>query len=82
MVRRHAKGRKSGARLSEGHFIGRLAHHIGLVSDDGLRGLSIVTRKIPLIDIGLEWQQVVADSPFEAAKDAHAVVDLAPMQAP
>nr|GFA78765.1 hypothetical protein [Tanacetum cinerariifolium] len=43
---RHAKGRKSGARLSEGHFIGRLAHHIGLVSDDGLRGLSIVTRKI------------------------------------
>ncbi|GKD79610.1 hypothetical protein Tco_1342231, partial [Tanacetum coccineum] len=31
---RHAKGRKSGARLSEGHFIGRLAHHFGLVGDD------------------------------------------------
>ncbi|GKD51972.1 hypothetical protein Tco_1280948 [Tanacetum coccineum] len=36
---RHAEGRKSGARLSGGHFIGRLAMHFELVSDDGLRGL-------------------------------------------
>nr|GEV29373.1 hypothetical protein [Tanacetum cinerariifolium] len=49
---RHAEGRKSDDRLSRGHFIGRLAHHFGLVSDDGLRGLSIVTRDIPLIDMG------------------------------
>ncbi|GJU72122.1 hypothetical protein Tco_1263527 [Tanacetum coccineum] len=49
---RHAKGRKSGARLSEEYFIGRLAHHFGLVSDDGLRRLSVVTREIPLIDMG------------------------------
>ncbi|GKA41401.1 hypothetical protein Tco_0733994 [Tanacetum coccineum] len=49
---RHAEGRKSGARLSGGHFIGRLAHHFGLVSDDGLRGLSVVTRELPLIDMG------------------------------
>ncbi|GJW08568.1 hypothetical protein Tco_1570991 [Tanacetum coccineum] len=49
---RHAEGRKSGARLSGGHFIGRLAHHFGLVSDDGLRGLSIVTRELPMIDMG------------------------------
>ncbi|GKB99595.1 hypothetical protein Tco_0985732 [Tanacetum coccineum] len=49
---RHAKGRKSGARLSGGHFIGRLAHHFGLVIDDGLRGLSVVACKLPLIDIG------------------------------
>ncbi|GKE88491.1 hypothetical protein Tco_1565966, partial [Tanacetum coccineum] len=41
---RHAEGRKSGARLSEGHFIGRLAAHFGLVSDEGLRGLSIIAR--------------------------------------
>nr|GEX17230.1 hypothetical protein [Tanacetum cinerariifolium] len=34
------KGRKSGARLSEGHFIGRLAAHFSLVSDEELRGLS------------------------------------------
>ncbi|GKF37149.1 hypothetical protein Tco_0113907 [Tanacetum coccineum] len=49
---RYAEGRKSGARLSKGHFIGRLAHHFGLDSDDGLRGLSVVTRELPLIDIG------------------------------
>ncbi|GKB78403.1 hypothetical protein Tco_0945298, partial [Tanacetum coccineum] len=36
---RHADGRKSGARLSRGYFIGRLAMHFGLVSDKGLRGL-------------------------------------------
>ncbi|GKE52033.1 hypothetical protein Tco_1487189 [Tanacetum coccineum] len=49
---RHAEGRKSSARLFGGHFIGRLAHHFGLVSDDGLRGLSVVTREIPLVDMG------------------------------
>ncbi|GJT67940.1 hypothetical protein Tco_1019420 [Tanacetum coccineum] len=48
---RHAEGRKSGARLSGGHFIGRLAMHFGLVSDDGLRGLQVVTRELPLIDL-------------------------------
>ncbi|GJS06432.1 hypothetical protein Tco_0363228 [Tanacetum coccineum] len=36
---RHAEGRKSRARFSEGHFIGGLAMHFGLVSDKGLRGL-------------------------------------------
>ncbi|GKE24525.1 hypothetical protein Tco_1436037, partial [Tanacetum coccineum] len=49
---RHSEGRKSGVRLSGGHFIGRLAHHFGLVSDDRLRGLSVVTRELPLIDMG------------------------------
>ncbi|GJY76597.1 hypothetical protein Tco_0481713 [Tanacetum coccineum] len=34
------KGRKNGARMSEGYFIGRLAEHFGLVSDEGLMGLS------------------------------------------
>ncbi|GKE38960.1 hypothetical protein Tco_1462365, partial [Tanacetum coccineum] len=49
---RHTKGKKSGARLSGGHFIRRLAHHFGMVSDDGLRGLSIMTRELLLIDMG------------------------------
>ncbi|GJQ96224.1 hypothetical protein Tco_0007363 [Tanacetum coccineum] len=49
---RHAEGRKSDARLSRGHFIGRLAHNFSLVSDDRLRGLSIVTRELLLIDMG------------------------------
>ncbi|GKC67413.1 hypothetical protein Tco_1100011 [Tanacetum coccineum] len=39
----HARGRKSGVRLSGGHFIGRLAAHFGLVSDEGLRGLQVAT---------------------------------------
>ncbi|GKE23372.1 hypothetical protein Tco_1434884 [Tanacetum coccineum] len=48
---RHAEGRKSGARLLGGHFIGRLATHFGLVSDKGLRGLSVVASELPLIDL-------------------------------
>ncbi|GKD97118.1 hypothetical protein Tco_1381015, partial [Tanacetum coccineum] len=48
----HAEGRKSDARLSGGHFIGHFTHHFSLVSDDGLRGLSVVTRELPLIDMG------------------------------
>ncbi|GJS79689.1 hypothetical protein Tco_0729570 [Tanacetum coccineum] len=52
---RHSEGRKSGARLSGGHFIGRLAMHFGLVSDDGLRGLQVVTRELPLIDLHELW---------------------------
>ncbi|GJV13494.1 hypothetical protein Tco_1355035 [Tanacetum coccineum] len=48
---RHAKGRKSGARLSGGYFIGRLAAHFGLVSEEGLRGLSVITRELSMIDL-------------------------------
>ncbi|GKF77028.1 hypothetical protein Tco_0229498, partial [Tanacetum coccineum] len=47
----HAEGRKSKARLSRGHFIGRLATHFGLVSDKGLRGLQVVNRELPLINL-------------------------------
>ncbi|GJX25156.1 hypothetical protein Tco_0231452 [Tanacetum coccineum] len=47
-------------------WICRLAHHFGLVSDDGLRGLSVVARELPLIDIVDEGVQA----------------DPAPMQAP
>ncbi|GKC55215.1 hypothetical protein Tco_1077960 [Tanacetum coccineum] len=44
---RHAEGRKSGARMLGGHFIGRLATHFGLVSDQGLQGLSVVATPRP-----------------------------------
>ncbi|GJX77385.1 ribonuclease H-like domain-containing protein, partial [Tanacetum coccineum] len=81
LVRRHAEGRKSGARLSGGHFIRRFTHHFGLVSDDGLRGLSIVAPP------ELERQQVAAAGALGAAKDAPAVdegvqADPAPIKAP
>ncbi|GKE68451.1 hypothetical protein Tco_1526523 [Tanacetum coccineum] len=48
---KHVEWRKSGARLSVEHFIGRLATHFGLVSDEGLRGLSVITRELPMIDL-------------------------------
>ncbi|GKC29625.1 hypothetical protein Tco_1036919 [Tanacetum coccineum] len=64
--KRHVEERKSGARLSRGYFIGRLAHHFGMVGDDGLRGLSVVTREILLIDM----------------VDEGAQADPAPLQAP
>ncbi|GJU35351.1 hypothetical protein Tco_1183705 [Tanacetum coccineum] len=47
----HAEGRKSGARLSRGHFIGRLVAHFGLVGDQGLRRLSVVVSELPAIDL-------------------------------
>ncbi|GJV61923.1 hypothetical protein Tco_1468023 [Tanacetum coccineum] len=51
VVREHAEGRKSGARLSGGYFIGCLVAYFGLVSDQGLRGLLVGTRELPLIDL-------------------------------
>ncbi|GKD08258.1 hypothetical protein Tco_1187943 [Tanacetum coccineum] len=70
------KGRKSGARLSGGHFIRRLAMHFGLVSDEGLRGLQ-----------GPERQQAAAAGAHEADEAGPAVEEAAleipaPAQAP
>ncbi|GKF78629.1 hypothetical protein Tco_0234197 [Tanacetum coccineum] len=72
----HAEGRKSRARLSGGHFIGRLAAHFGLVGDQGLRGLFVVVSELPAAAAGA----------LGAAKDAPAAdedvqVVLAPVQA-
>nr|GEU57849.1 retrovirus-related Pol polyprotein from transposon TNT 1-94 [Tanacetum cinerariifolium] len=48
---RHAEGRKSRDRLFEGHFIGCLVAHFGLVSDQGLTGLSVVASELSLINL-------------------------------
>ncbi|GKB80221.1 hypothetical protein Tco_0947116 [Tanacetum coccineum] len=45
------KGRKSRAMMFGGHFIGRLAEHFGLVSDDGLMGLSMIARVLLVINL-------------------------------
>ncbi|GKC21871.1 hypothetical protein Tco_1024021, partial [Tanacetum coccineum] len=68
---RHADGRKSGARLSRGYFIRRLAAYFGLVSDEGLR----------------ERQQAAVAGAPRAAEDAPAADEgaqavPAPVQAP
>ncbi|GJT33056.1 hypothetical protein Tco_0923475 [Tanacetum coccineum] len=72
LCHRHADRRKNGARLSGGHFTGHLVHHFGLVSDDRLRGLLVMARELPLIDmselvklnicmeIGDDWAWVVS----------------------
>ncbi|GKC81161.1 hypothetical protein Tco_1136878 [Tanacetum coccineum] len=71
---RHAEGRKSMARLSGGHFVGRLAAHFGLVNDEGLRGLSVVIHELPLIDLHDLGRLNILD---EGAQDVPA-----PVQAP
>ncbi|GKA30998.1 hypothetical protein Tco_0717303 [Tanacetum coccineum] len=48
---RHTERRKSGARMSEGYFIGRLAKHFGLISEEGLMGFSVIAHVIPVIDL-------------------------------
>nr|GEV68085.1 hypothetical protein [Tanacetum cinerariifolium] len=50
-LRRHVKSRKSGARLSGGHFIRHLRAYFGLVGDQRLKGLLMVTSELPLIDL-------------------------------
>ncbi|GJY21767.1 hypothetical protein Tco_0394333 [Tanacetum coccineum] len=62
-----------------------LAHHFGLVSNDRLRGLSVVAHELPLIE--MEKQQVVAAGAPGAVEGAPAVdegvhADPAPIQAP
>ncbi|GJW93112.1 hypothetical protein Tco_0172784 [Tanacetum coccineum] len=63
---RHAEGRKSEARLSRGHFIGRLAMQFGFVSDEGLRGLQEPER-----------QQAAAASAHEADEASSAAEEVA-----
>ncbi|GKB31885.1 hypothetical protein Tco_0871286 [Tanacetum coccineum] len=48
---RHTKGRKCGARMSGGHFVGRLAKHFGLVTEEGLQGLTMVVGELKVIII-------------------------------
>ncbi|GJR02740.1 hypothetical protein Tco_0525724 [Tanacetum coccineum] len=48
---RHAEGRNSGAQMSEGHFIARLADHFGLLTEAGLQGLTIEAKDLTGIDL-------------------------------
>ncbi|GKA01817.1 hypothetical protein Tco_0674482 [Tanacetum coccineum] len=84
---KYAEGRKSGSKLSKGHFIRHLAHHFGLVSDDGLRGLSVVTHDWAWVAQGVERQPVAAAAALWGAKDAPYIDEgaqavLAPIHAP
>ncbi|GKA64788.1 hypothetical protein Tco_0764495 [Tanacetum coccineum] len=72
---RHTEGRKSGARMSGRYFIGRLAEHFGLVSDEGKLGLSVISRVLPVIDL-----DEIAEGAPNVDEGAHAIPS--PIQAP
>ncbi|GJY88795.1 zf-CCHC domain-containing protein [Tanacetum coccineum] len=60
-VQVHAEGRKSGARLSGGHFIGRLAHHFGL--PDATAGAPGAAEDAPAVDEGAQANPVPVQAP-------------------
>ncbi|GJR15012.1 hypothetical protein Tco_0797664 [Tanacetum coccineum] len=51
-LRLFAAGRKSGAHISRGQFVARLAEHFGLLTAKILVGLTVITPELPIIDMG------------------------------
>ncbi|GKB73089.1 hypothetical protein Tco_0934501 [Tanacetum coccineum] len=50
-LRRFAAGRKSGAHISGGQFVGRLAQHFRLLTAEILGGLTVVAPELQMIDM-------------------------------
>ncbi|GKE10810.1 hypothetical protein Tco_1414361 [Tanacetum coccineum] len=50
-LRRFAAGRKSGAHISGGQFVARLVEHFGLLTDEILRGLTVIAPELQMIDM-------------------------------
>ncbi|GJR93280.1 hypothetical protein Tco_0265454 [Tanacetum coccineum] len=48
---RRTEGRKRGAQMSGGHFISRLANHFGLLTEESVRGMTMVVRKLGEIEL-------------------------------
>ncbi|GJY38638.1 hypothetical protein Tco_0425002 [Tanacetum coccineum] len=48
---RYAEGRKQGAMMSGGQFVLRLTEHFGLLTEERLRGLTVVVYNLPMIDM-------------------------------
>ncbi|GJS50086.1 hypothetical protein Tco_0600207 [Tanacetum coccineum] len=51
-LRRFVAGRKSGAHISGGQFVARLAEHFGLLTAKILGGLTVIAPELPIIDMG------------------------------
>ncbi|GJT33348.1 putative ribonuclease H-like domain-containing protein [Tanacetum coccineum] len=51
-LKRFATRRKSGAHISGGQFVARLAEHFGLLTVKILRGLMVITHELLIIDMG------------------------------
>ncbi|GKA59946.1 hypothetical protein Tco_0759259 [Tanacetum coccineum] len=50
-LRLFAAGRKSGALISRGQFVARLAEHFGLLTEERLRGLTVIAPALLVIDM-------------------------------
>ncbi|GKF16351.1 hypothetical protein Tco_0061269 [Tanacetum coccineum] len=48
---RYAEGRKQGAMMSGGQFVSCLTEHFGLLTEERLRGLTVVVHNLPMIDM-------------------------------
>ncbi|GKD71440.1 hypothetical protein Tco_1325530 [Tanacetum coccineum] len=84
-LRLFAAGRKSWALISGGQFVARLAEHFGLLTEERLRGLTIIAPALSVIDMA-ELPDAATGVPG-AAQDAPAVDEgnqavLAPVQVP
>nr|GEU57377.1 hypothetical protein [Tanacetum cinerariifolium] len=71
-LRRLAAGRKSGAHISGGQFVARLAEHFGLLTAEILGELTIIALTLPVIDKRKRQPDAVAGAPT-VAEDAPAV---------
>ncbi|GKF40387.1 hypothetical protein Tco_0120448, partial [Tanacetum coccineum] len=72
-LRRFAAGRKSGAHISGGQFVARLAKHFGLLTAKILEGLTVITPELLIIDMA-ELDALIVDEGGQ--------VDPVPAQAP
>nr|GEX23059.1 hypothetical protein [Tanacetum cinerariifolium] len=48
---RYAEVRKQGPKIFGGHFIARLTEHFGLITEESLRGLTVVVRDLTMINM-------------------------------
>ncbi|GJU19230.1 hypothetical protein Tco_1152572 [Tanacetum coccineum] len=78
-LRLFAAGRKSGAHISGGQFVARLAEHFGLLTTEILGELTVITPELPVIDMA-ELHVAAAGAP-EVVEDG-GQADPAPEQAP
>nr|GEZ60867.1 hypothetical protein [Tanacetum cinerariifolium] len=50
-LRLYTSGRKHGAMISGGQFVARLAEHFRLLTEERLRGLTVIVQDLPIIDM-------------------------------
>ncbi|GJW58820.1 putative reverse transcriptase domain-containing protein [Tanacetum coccineum] len=62
---RFAVGRKSGALISGGQFVARLAEHFGLLTEERLQGLTVTAPALPIIDMEGNAGGVAEEAPVE-----------------